>query len=89
MQVHLEWNISLNHDFVVKPIFRDFFSINENPFETEFNLNHDLITEPFFMTFLVLRVNIYFFLGIKSIMTSYMNPLALSYPLQYAKRLVT
>ena len=47
----MEWNISLNHDFIIKPIFCDFFSINKSPLETEFRLNHDLITEPIFRDF--------------------------------------
>ena len=61
-----------------------FFSVNESSFETEFNLNHDLITEAILRDFFSIWVNIIFFLGIKSIMTSYVNPWALSYPLQYA-----
>ena len=51
MQFHLGWNISLNHDFVIKPIFHGFFSINESPFETEFSLKNDLITKPIFYDF--------------------------------------
>ena len=33
----LEWSITLNRYFILKPISRDLSSINESLFETEFN----------------------------------------------------
>ena len=61
--IFLEWSISLNCYFVIKPIFRDSSSINESPFETEFDLNRGLITEPIFRDFFSIWVNIIFCLG--------------------------